>query len=340
MKNIAQGKSLNGVSWNISFSIGEDIYLWEGEFKLNEKGFFMRISEESENDNKATNVPTVLYEKVVINGDIIIERRETVLTFEGEKSPIPIKAEQSVLTLIPDPLIQRAEKEFKKIVYSDYTNSAEGVSSSSIIDEQILTKYKTIESIRNSDELLLTKLFWIYKKNKKTFNQIKDDFISVFPQVENIKIEPLEMLKDAPVPLFLKAAPFIQFKENEMKDWLPVMGMSAGMYRTLIHIIELHLSAEGTVILIDEFENSLGVNCIDELTTEIKSATNRIQFIITRHHPYIINSISYNNWKIVTRNSCKVSTQDAKDFNFGKSKHEAFIQLLNLPSFKTGKKQQ
>ena len=101
------------------------------------------------------------------------------------------------------------------------------------------------------------------------------------------------MLKDAIINFLLKAAPFIQFKEIGVKDWIPVMGMSAGMYRTLIHIIELYLSADGTVILIDEFENSLGVNCIDELTTEMIGATNRIQFIITSHHPYIINNINY-----------------------------------------------
>ncbi|MCY7358691.1 MAG: AAA family ATPase, partial [Rudanella sp.] len=110
----------------------------------------------------------------------------------------------------------------------------------------------------------------------------------------------------------------------------------AGMYRTLIHIMELHLSAEGTVILIDEFENSLGVNCIDELTTEVKGAVGRIQFIITSHHPYIINSISTANWKIVTREGGRVRAQDAETFNIGRSKHEAFIQLLNLPAYTTG----
>ena len=89
---------------------------------------------------------------------------------------------------------------------------------------------------------------------------------------------------------------------------------------------------------LDEFENSLGVNCIDELTTEIKGASHRLQFILTSHHPYIINKINYQNWKIVTRKGTKIFAQDAQEFNIGKSKHEAFVQLLNLPSFKTGQK--
>lgn len=339
IKKIAKGKSLNGVAWNISFSIDNDIFSWEGEFENKEKSILFAIVDVDGISEKDTDKPVILYEKVNFNDKNIVDRKGTTLIFKGNESPIPIKAEQSVLALIPDPLIQKAEKEFRKIFYSDYTNSAEGTSGTKLIDEQILIKYKTLQEIRNSGAELIAKLFWTYKKDKNTFRQIENDFIAVFPQVEKLKIEPLELLKDANVPFFLKAAPFIQFKESEMKDWIPVMGMSAGMYRTLIHIIELYLSAEGTVILIDEFENSLGVNCIDELTTEMKGATNRIQFIITSHHPYIINNISYNNWKIVTRDGNKVSTQDANDLNFSKSKHEAFIQLLNLPSYKTGKKQ-
>lgn len=339
LKNIAKGKSLNGVTWKISFSIDEDSYLWEGEFELVEKGILVSISKDSENPDKIVNEPSILYEKITINEEVIIERKKTSLIFKGQQSPVPIKAEQSVLSLIPDPEIQKIEQEFRKISYSDYTDSVQGSSSIYSIDEKTLAKYKTIKDIKNSGENLTTKLLWVYKYNEEIFSEIKNDFIAIFPQIENLKIEPLDIFKNADIPLFLKATPFIQFKESEMKDWAPVMGMSAGMFRTLNHIIELYLSAEGTVILIDEFENSLGVNCIDELTTEIKGAIHRIQFIITSHHPYIINSIGYNNWKIVTRNGCKVSTQDAKDFNFNKSKHAAFIQLINHPSYKTGKKQ-
>ena len=340
VKDIAHGKSLNGVSWKISFSIDSDIYIWEGEFELIEKAVFVTISGNGDDENEANdnNKPSVLFEKITVNNDIITEREKSALVFKGEKSPIPIKAEQSVLSLTPDPIIKKAEQGFKKIFYSDYTNSAEGYTGK-IVDDNILTKYKNLQDIRNSTEDLTTRLFWVYKKDKEVFMDIKDDFTAVFPQVTDLIFEPLELLKDASVPLFLKIAPFIQFKEDKSKDWIPVTGMSAGMYRTLIHIIELHLSSDGTVILIDEFENSLGVNCIDELTTEIKGAVHRIQFIITSHHPYIINNISFNNWKIVTRDGSKVLTHDAKDFNFGKSKHEAFIQLLNLPSYKTGKEQ-
>lgn len=339
IKNIALGGSISGVFWKISFSIGSDIYVWEGEFELVEErqmvGFFIGAKGMQSEDKK----PSILFEKMTLNGEIIVDREGTSIVYKGEKSPIPIKGEQSVIALIPDPIIQKIEHGFKKISYSDYTGSVEGYSRTKMVDNGVISKYNTVNELREAEDSLFSKLYWVSKKDQALFEDIKEDFITVFPQVVDIIFRPLDFSENSDVPLYLKAAPFIQFKEEESVEWIPVMSMSAGMYRTLVHIVELYLSADGTVILIDEFENSLGVNCIDELTTEIKGAINRIQFIITSHHPYIINNIHYNNWKVVTRNNNTVYTQDAKEFNLDKSKHEAFIQLLNLPSYKTGKHQ-
>ena len=336
MQRIAKGIPMNGVEWKMEFSIENDNYTWEGRFELREKGFLNIISDDDD-ENNSIQKPNLLFEKITVNNTLIVNKEDTILNYRGEISNLPLSSEQSALVLFnKDPFIKNAQKEFKKILFSDYTDSAKGMHKVRAMDDKVLTQYKTLDDIRNSEEELLTKFYWIFKKNKKTFKQVKEDFIQVFPQVENLKIEPLEIFKNANVPISLRLTPFIQFKEKDMNDWIPIMGMSAGMYRSLIHIIELYLSADGTIILVDEFENSLGVNCIDELTNEIKAASNRIQFIITSHHPYIINSISYNDWKIVTRKAGKVFTQNVTDFNFHKSKHDAFLQLINLPEYKTG----
>lgn len=337
IKRIAAGESYNGLEWEIKFSIDKDIFCWQGSFDLKKiSSIVVTLSTSSKKGESERPKSSIEYEKFIVNEKVIIDRKGTSLTFKGEKSSVPIKAEQSVLTLIPDPLIKKVEEEFKKIIFSDYTNSSQG-GKFEILDTQITHEYENIDSLRNSDESSMSKMYWVYKKNKKIFTQIKKDFIDVFPQVEEVKIEPLEDLRNQEgLPLFIKASPFVQFKEVESSTWIPLIDMSAGMYRTLVHIVELYLSSNGTVILIDEFENSLGVNCIDELTTAMKGAIDKIQFIITSHHPYIINNISYNNWKIVTRKGKLIVAQDAKELNFGKSKHDAFIQLINLPAYQTG----
>lgn len=103
-----------------------------------------------------------------------------------------------------------------------------------------------------------------------------------------------------------------------------------------MHIAELYLCADHTVILIDEFENSLGINCINQVTQSILESGRNLQFIITSHHPYIINDMNFSHWKIVTRKGSIVTAIDAEKFGIGKSKHQAFTQLANLTAYSEG----
>ena len=337
LKDIALGNPVNGVKWQITFSVKEDNYSWEGEYELKENYSFEGIIIMTDNENTRKN-PIILFEKIVVNNDIIFEREGNEVKYKDNISSMPIKAEQSFFAISNDPQIEKAQKAFSKILYTDYSNTSEGTDTTDLIRPDVIKKYKNIDELRNSDESLMDKFYWVFKKNKKIFTQIKASFKTVFPQVQDIKIEPLEAFKNSFLPLFIKSSPFIQIKEEGIDTWITTESMSAGMYRTLIHVIELHLSADETVILIDEFENSLGVNCIDEVINQIKG-TDHIQFIITSHHPYIINNINYKNWKIVTRKGTKVFVQDAQELGFDKSKHQAFIQLINLQEYKTGKKE-
>ena len=84
-----------------------------------------------------------------------------------------------------------------------------------------------------------------------------------------------------------------QIKEIGVPEWIGPECISSGMFKSLVHISELYLSTDGTLFLIDEFENSLGINCIDELTTDILQSGRKLQFILTSHHPYIINCYSF-----------------------------------------------
>lgn len=55
-------------------------------------------------------------------------------------------------------------------------------------------KYKTLESIVNSEEDIRTKLYLTYENQLDIFDQIRERFIDVFPQIEDIKVEPLKTL--------------------------------------------------------------------------------------------------------------------------------------------------
>ncbi|KFA90838.1 hypothetical protein Q664_25995 [Archangium violaceum Cb vi76] len=129
-----------------------------------------------------------------------------------------------------------------------------------------------------------------------------------------------------------------KLKEHGVPKWIRAEDISSGMARTLNHLVDLMLAPAGTVVLIDEFENSLGVNCMGPLTDFILSRANDLQFVITSHHPYIINNIPKSHWKLVRRKGSTVRVTPASEIPAlqGPSAQDDFIRLINSPEFEEG----
>lgn len=338
IKNVALGNSINGIGWEIDFETITGLnYNWKGEYEDNGVFFFV---EEDEEEELRKNKPKILFETLSIDGKEIINRNTTETYFNNQKT-LKLAPEESILSILKEEdLIKPAIESFKKIIFSDQSQSQREPFKLRLFNvEKFLKQYNTLEKIQESDKDIRVKLFLVSKIDPKTFDKIKDRFCEIFPQVEDIKIAPLDNLTDNDVPSYIKDYPFIQMKEIGIKDWIVQGGFSSGMFRSLIHISEMYLCSEGTVFLIDEFENSLGINCIDELTNDILHSSRKIQFIITSHHPYIINNIHYSKWKLVTRKSGVIRTHNVDEFNIGKSKHDAFMQLMQLEEYQTGLEQ-
>jgi hypothetical protein len=69
---------------------------------------------------------------------------------------------------------------------------------------------------------------------------------------------------------------------------------------------------------------------MDVLADDLIHENKTLQFIVTSHHPYIINNIPYEYWKIVTRHGGNIMVGDAASYNLGKSKQNAFMQLTKI----------
>jgi len=107
------------------------------------------------------------------------------------------------------------------------------------------------------------------------------------------------------------------------------------MLKIIYYVLELFTSADSSIMLIDEFENSLGVNCIDIITDLMLNERTDLQYIITSHHPKIIRNIDYCNWKIIDRDKNTINNHNStdKDFDLGGNQHDAYYNLLNKWSF-------
>ncbi|MBL7690388.1 MAG: ATP-binding protein [Flavipsychrobacter sp.] len=333
LKSIVEGKSVNGGEWEAEFTTSDgNKYTWEGAYELiSSKGTlaldFLNLVD---NDEKAVK-PRILFEKLYQNGKLIIDRNENEIKLNNILTP-KLSPHQSVLYILKEEGdVKSASDGFKMVVLRDYTER-EHITFGRYNIEKLKTKYKTLDEIKESEVHTVYKLALVYENVRSVFDQIVEKFAEVFPQIEEVKVDPY---KDDELPILFEA-PIIQIKERGVNKWIPHNRISSGMLRTLLHISEMMLWKSGTVMLIDEFENSLGVNCIDTLTEDLVFDNPTIQFIATSHHPYIINKIPYEYWKIVTRHGGTIKTFDANQFNLGETKHERFMTLVNLPEYRNG----
>lgn len=339
LKRIADGQSLRGVSWDLEFSGANGVrYKWTGEFETPaEAASDSLFDEEVEFDElpaESKSKPKLLAEALFANGEMIVSRDSTQILLRGERTP-KLSSHQSVLsTLKEEESISHASKSFERILYSDQTASVATSGQYHFVDfTKLSRKLSTLSLIRESAVPTIVKLALCSVHAKSLFSDIRERFVEIFPYVEDVKMEPRQ---GDDVPSFMRELPLLSIREQGVQQWIAQQDISSGMFRTMMHLAELFLSPEGTVILIDEFENSLGVNCIDVVTADLLNESRKIQFIVTSHHPYVINNIGVEYWKIVSRKGPVVTTRDAKDYQFGESSHDAFMQLINLDHYKDG----
>ncbi|MDE7094067.1 MAG: ATP-binding protein, partial [Oscillospiraceae bacterium] len=109
--------------------------------------------------------------------------------------------------------------------------------------------------------------------------------------------------------------------------------ISNGMLKTIYYIVEILTMSEDSLVLIDEFENGLDINCIDSLYEFLFSQRKDLQFIITSHHAKIINCIEKNKWRIIDRELNIVKNSDCNKYGIGNSQHDAYFNLINRWEF-------
>lgn len=333
LKKIANGESLNGVKWNIKIKIGKDEYTWKGEFEYKTMSLEEHLLEEIPIISRERRYK-IKSESLRSETEELVNRNEGSISFKGNKTP-KLSGNKSILELFNgEDSISVIQSGFNKVIdveaFSPIPHSFLAFSLLGDDDfKSMLKKHDNLEKIKSSSLPLELKLALVYKNEPKAFNEIKEHFIEIFSQVEDIRVEPLKNKASS-----LLSYPLLQIKEKNVEKWILPNRISSGMRKTLAYLSYFYLSSEETVILIDQFENSLGVNCINVLRENL--ITNSLQFIITSHHPYIINNIKPEFWKLVTRRGGVVSTHSCSELGFGRSHHKAFIQLINNDFYTEG----
>ncbi|MCK5742129.1 MAG: ATP-binding protein [Chlorobi bacterium] len=313
-------KSFNGFEWEINLSDDQNNeYIWQGKFK--EAKASAVYNNNKFDDNLLPFVSGIDSEEVFYNGSCISSLFGGMIEYQGKKNS-ELKVTGSLLKQFNNGkqdnivsallTITNSVSPQMPVIFPPFSIS---------IGRRRLEKDDNLTSVEFGT---LNFLYNLFKKSKQEFEKIRNIFSEIFPTVSNIEFR--EFNKGENIVLFIK----------DSGNWVDETNISSGMLRTLTHLTEIFHAPKGSIILIDEFENGLGINCIGAITEELVDSERDLQFIITSHHPYIINNIPYENWLVVSRDGNTIKTHTAKELRFDESKHKNFTQLINSDIYNTG----
>ena len=319
---LAVNKNLRLEPYNttLCFQIGEEVYVWsyriqqdhtEDIFESKEIKYFFA------------------YEKLQnIKGDILMQRTSDTIQVTGyDKVPTPKKDESLLVQYSEDAFVKPIISEMLKLYPIEIEMDVRGA----IAQESFnMFKAKIKESFKENEKQPFEKFshlpvpLKIYI-TKKYYPQM---YAQIFSAVKELfmEINSIDIIEDPDREIYMVAIDVYgkRLLQHEISN---------GMLKTIYYIVELITMSKNSLVLIDEFENGLGVNCIDVLAELLLGERRDLQFVITSHHPKIINQISNKKWKIIERDIATVKNFTAEEYGIMHSQHDAYFNLINRWEF-------
>lgn len=336
LSGVGKTQVLNAVEYSLNLAVDKDVILrpyrvglgilvnddeYEWFYEINEIGKDeLIINEESRYEFS--------FEKLLCNGKIIFERKNEKISVIGyDKVPQPKKDESLILQYSEDENFENLISGIRKLYSVEIELAVRGGIRSESFSR---LKSKVTDTIKNEKNVefkafshlpVALKLYIAKRYYPELYIKIFEAVKELFIEIEDIDVE-----EDSIREMYLVS---IQVYGKKLLQH----DISNGMLKTIYYIVELFTMSKDSLVLIDEFENGLGVNCIDLLSELMLSERNDLQFIITSHHPKIINAIDKDKWRIIDRDNCIVKNSGSSDYGIGNSQHDAYFNLINRWEF-------
>lgn len=269
--------------------------------------------------------------------EVLVDRTSDMFTFKGNELPKLPPSSSSIYLLKEEELIKPLYDGWSKLIRRNFSgNELMTASSYSNIPAEVERLFKT-EKNKGLYELfnynLNLRLFLIEKYDKEKYEEIIDKFKAIFPFVIDCKMS--DATKIGLSDMQIGFTPVFVIKELGIQKELPLHELASGMIKVLLILTDVLTLPDGAIYLMDEYENSLGVNAIDFLPGLLLEHKNNKQFLITSHHPYLINQMPVSNWYVLSRKGLKVDIKYGEELvkRYGKSTQQAFTQLINDPFY-------
>lgn len=327
---------LNAVRYSLKLAVSKNITLQPYYCKLcleiNEVEYEWEycIKEDAEKVLLVDSEEKYYFSKEILckNGEILFKRDENeIYVISYKKVPTPKKNESLLVQYAEEISFKGMIQDIRKMCSIEVEmNSRLGIDKENFLQVSALTQiycngFGQVKFDRFNNFPVILKLYIAKEHYTELYCQIINSIQELFAEIEDIEVkeEPLTKKYVIAIQVYNKI-----LMQNEI---------SSGMLKVIYYIVELFTMPENTVVLIDEFENGLGVNCIDTLAEMLTTERADLQFIITSHHPKVINGIDKNKWKIIDREISTIRNSNCNQYGIGNSQHDAYFNLINRWEF-------
>jgi predicted ATPase len=341
----ATGKTrfLNGIVNFLRLLVADRIMYqgdWDADFEIQGTKYNYKL--ETAINESSPNELLILFEELINLKDNItlFHRDKNEILWQNKNLP-KLSSDKTCFSLLKEedlikPLFQNLKNIVSREFYGDELSKNFALGALLPYIEKVLINSKNIQRLTVEEINFHNKLNILKKIDANGFIKVIDLIKTAFPFIEKADILNVsQVIPDFNVPI---QAPVFCIKERNISKWIPCNDISSGMQKLFLLILDIYLLRDAGILFIDEYENSLGINAINFLPDLIDSISDNCQFIITSHHPYAINTIPIEAWKVFHRKGTDVSVTPGKELKekYSKSKQEYFVQLINDPLYKGG----
>lgn len=274
---------------------------------------------------------------------VLVARSPEEFLFDGNKLP-RIKTDESAISLLQgEPGIAPLHRALERITFSPTAPSPaihrtylEEFVSLLSGDDDALDPAERLREARDVPVLMKAHLACV--SSSRAFKILREQYLAIFDNVSDVIVSLASNLDDRDVQSADEDAITVAIKERDTDQWITGDCISSGMLRTFFHLAELELSPRGTTFVIDDYENSMGVNCLPAVTELFLRRQHELQFVLTSHHPYVIQNVPKDWWRVVTRRGGVVSVRPASEIPElnTSSRQDAFTLLVNSSVYEEG----
>jgi ABC-type cobalamin/Fe3+-siderophores transport system ATPase subunit len=313
-------------SWNVDFESNGTVYHYQIDV------------EQSTNSSREK----MIKKEILTSHTEELFRRENGSIIWKNKEMPKLSSDKSCFSLLEDDDILPVYDNMKKVIARRFSgdelnkNFQLGTIVSNTPESPVPSHIRNIGDLAVEPIDFHNKMYLLNKLSSKDYKKVIALIKTAFPFIVEADVQ--DMIKVIPNFQGPLHTHIFSIREKNIEKWIPTNNISSGMQKLFLLILDTVLLQDSGILLIDEYENSLGINAINFLPDLIENISDNCQFIITSHHPYIINNIPIESWRVFHRDGSNVHITNGIELKekYSQSRQEHFIQLINDPIYKGG----